>query len=213
MIDLAAKHDITVFCDEVYRLLEHSPEKDRLPAMCDAYPKGMSCVTMSKPWGACGVTIGWIACQDLALKERMTEVQYFGTACPSRASELQAIMILRASDEILGKNLQIIRHNIPLLHQFMERNADLFDWVPPTAGAIAALKFKGPLTTEELGAQLAEQGIGVKPAYCFSGEENVTEEVDYLRVGYGETTFPTALEMFEEFVKEHRASWLQQIGN
>jgi aspartate/methionine/tyrosine aminotransferase len=207
LIELAAKYNIILFCDEVYRLLEHKPEQDRLPAMADVYCKGLSCVTMSKPWGACGISIGWIACQDLALKERMTHVQYFGTACASRASELQAIMVLRASDRILDKNLKIIRHNVRLLREFMDRNKDLFAWVPPTAGAIAALKFLGPCTSDELGAALAEQGIGIKPAYCFLGDDNVTDQVDYFRVGYGESCFPAALAKFEEFVEERRETW------
>ena len=59
---------------------------------------------MSKPWGACGVTIGWLAFQDLSMKQALVDVQYFGTACPSRASELQAIMVLRASDRILASD-------------------------------------------------------------------------------------------------------------
>ena len=45
---------------------------------------------LSKPWGGCGITIGWLALQDLDLKQRLVDVQYFGTASPSRASELQA---------------------------------------------------------------------------------------------------------------------------
>ena len=63
--------------DEVYRLLEHDPT-DRLEAMCDAYPQGLSVVTLSKPWGGCGVTIGWIAFQDMSVKQRLVDVQYFG---------------------------------------------------------------------------------------------------------------------------------------
>jgi hypothetical protein len=27
--------------------------------MADAYHKGISLVTLSKPWGGCGITIGW----------------------------------------------------------------------------------------------------------------------------------------------------------
>ena len=45
---------------------------------------------MSKPWGGCGITIGWLALQDLEMKQQLVDVQYFGTACPARASELQA---------------------------------------------------------------------------------------------------------------------------
>merc|ERR1711904_537088 len=104
LIALAEKRGVYILSDEVYRLLEHN-EDDRLPAMCDVYSKGMSVVTMSKPWGACGVTIGWIATQDMELKQRLVDTQYFGPACPSRASEIQGIMILRASDAILEKNM------------------------------------------------------------------------------------------------------------
>ena len=47
LVALAARRGLVILSDEVYRLLEHDPA-DRLPAMCDAYAKGISCVTMSK---------------------------------------------------------------------------------------------------------------------------------------------------------------------
>eukprot|EP00961_Rhodomonas_salina_P259008 3499697-Rhodomonas_salina.7 len=36
----------------------------------DAYEQGLSVVTLSKPWGGCGVTIGWIAFQVCAVRAR-----------------------------------------------------------------------------------------------------------------------------------------------
>merc|ERR1740130_727296 len=128
----------------------------------------MSCVTLSKPWGACGVTIGWIALQDMELREKLVDVQYFGTACPSRASEIQAIMVLRSSDTILERNMRIILRNKSLLERFIADYSDLFEWVRPNAGAIAFVRFKGPLTSMELGDELAAVGISIKPAYCFA---------------------------------------------
>jgi aspartate/methionine/tyrosine aminotransferase len=204
LVEIADAHGIRILCDEVYRLLEHDP-LHRLPAMCDAYPQGISVVTMSKPWGAGGVAIGWLAFQDLNIKQQLVDVQYFGTACPSRASEIQAIMVLRASDAILEKNMAIIRRNVVLLEEFMARYSDLFEWVRPRAGAIAALKFKGPLTSEELGAQLAASGIAVKPAYCF--HDDVTTATDYFRVGFGEAAAPAALGALAAFVEENKHGW------
>lgn len=211
LVSIARAHNIRIMSDEVYRLLEHNP-RDRLPAMCDLYEQGISCVTMSKPWGGCGITIGWLAFQDLRVKQSIVDVQYFGTACPSRASEIQALMVLRASDTILEKNLCIIRHNLELLDGFMTRYSHLFEWVRPVAGAIAFLKFKGPLTSEQLGALLAEAGISIKPAYCFAGED-VHEGVDYFRVGFGEVKMNEALAALEEFVRKNEGDWVEEMSH
>jgi len=201
---LASSHGAYVLCDEVYRLLEHDPSY-RIPAMADFYERGISCVTLSKPWGACGVSIGWLATQDLDLIDKLSDAQYFGAACPSRASEIQAIMVLRSSEQILEKNMAIIRRNRALLVKFVSDYSDLFGWVPPRAGAIAAIKFKGPLTSTELGMELAREGISIKPAYCFT--ENITEANDYFRVGFGESIVPKAIDALRDFVNERKEGW------
>ncbi|KAL1523864.1 hypothetical protein AB1Y20_018783 [Prymnesium parvum] len=205
--DIAEEHNMYILSDEVYRLLEHDAA-DRLPAMADLYQKGISAVTLSKPWGACGVTIGWLAFADLSIKQRLVDVQYFGTACPSRASEIQAMMVLRSSGTILERNLIIIRHNLRLLELFMLRYSDLFEWVRPKAGAIAFVKFKGPLSSSEFGVQLAAAGIGVKPAYCFTS--SVTQDNDFFRIGYGEEQMPVALRAFAEFVERNQHTWISR---
>ncbi len=204
LIKIAAENNIHVMSDEVYRLLEHDP-KDRLPAMADFYANGLSACTLSKPWGGCGITIGWLVLQDMDLKQRIIDTQYFATACPSRASEIQAIMTLRASDIILDKNMKIIRHNMKLLDQFFDEYSVLFEWIRPKAGAVAYVKFKGPLSTDELGTLLAASGISIKPAYVFS-EEGANCD-DYFRVGYGEEKMPAALDALIAFVEEHKEEW------
>ena len=70
--------------------------------MADLYERGLSVGALSKPWGGCGITIGWIAFQDLGLRQRLVDVQYFGTASPSRASELQARARARARARAKG---------------------------------------------------------------------------------------------------------------
>ena len=206
LVALARQHSITILCDEVYRLLEHTAE-DRIPAMADAYENGISAVTMSKPWGGCGITIGWLACPNLEIVQKLIDVQYFGTACVSRASELQGRMVLLASDEILKQRIEIIRHNKRLLQRFIEVDyPEFFEWQRPNAGAIAFVKFKGPWTSEVLGHKLAQRSISMKPAYCFA--ETVTPDIEsYFRVGYGETKMPKALEALRAFVDDHKDEW------
>ncbi|MFT5707147.1 MAG: aspartate/methionine/tyrosine aminotransferase [Oceanospirillaceae bacterium] len=204
LIAIARKHNITILSDEAYRLLEHNKE-DRLPSMADLYENGISACTISKPWGGCGISIGWLAVQNFQLKQKLVDVQYFGTACPSRASEIQAIMTLRASDIILKRNLEIIEQNLQLLDQFMEQYSDLFDWVRPTASTVAFLEFKGPLSSEELGEQLAKEGISIKPTYCFT--DDVGDYKDYFRIGFGEKMMPARLDALIRFVEKYKGIW------
>ena len=203
--DIAERNGIYLLSDEAYRLLEHDAQ-DRLPAMADLYAKGLSACTLSKPWGGCGITIGWLALQDMKLRQKLIDTQYFGTACPGRSSEIQAIMTLRASDIILERRLNIIRRNLALLDSFFEDYGDLFEWVRPNAGAIAFVKFKGPLSSNELGDKLAESGISIKPAYVFTGDY-ITHQ-DYFRIGFGEELMPKALTALINFVEESKQAWV-----
>ncbi len=204
LVKIAEKNGVYILSDEVYRLLEHDV-RDRLPTMADLYDKGLSVVTTSKPWGGCGITVGWLAFQDMDLRQKLIDTMYFHTACPSRASEIQGIMTLRASDQILERNLKIIKYNITLLDQFIEKYSDLFEWVRPNAGAICYVKFKGPLSSDELGTELAKAGISIKPSYVFS-EESIYDS-DYFRVGFGEKIMPKALDALSQFVENHKEGW------
>jgi aspartate/methionine/tyrosine aminotransferase len=208
VIQICRQHDIVILCDEVYRLLEHEATGTRIPTIANAYESGISAVTMSKPWGGCGITIGWLACSNTKMIQRLVDVQYFGSACVSRASEIQARMVLGASDIILKDRISIIHKNKELLHDFIEnRYCQWFSWQQPNAGAIAFVKFKGPWTSAELGQQLANAGISIKPAYCFTDE--MTPDIEsYFRVGFGERKMPLALEKLAEFVETHQQSWL-----
>ena len=205
VIDICRQHSITILCDEVYRLLEHD-DNLRLQPMANVYERGISVVTMSKPWGGCGITIGWLACPNKDMIQRLIDAQYFGTACVSRASEIQARMVLSVSNIILKERREIILKNKALLKEFMEKYKDIFEWQEPNAGAITFVKFKGPHPADVLGICLAEVGISIKPAYCFADE--VTKELQqYFRVGFGEKKMPLALEALGKYVHAHQEIW------
>ena len=77
--------------------------------------------------------------------------------------------------------------------------------VRPNAGAIAFVKFKGPLSSDELGDELAKSGISIKPAYVFTGD--YTTHQDYFRIGFGEEVMPGALTALTNFVEENKQAW------
>ena len=207
IIDICREHGIIILCDEIYRLLEHE-DGLRLPAIANAYEKGISMVAMSKPWGGCGITIGWLACPDKEIVQRLVDVQYFGCVACSRASEIQARMVLKVSDLILRERMEVILYNKSQLIDFIENKySEWFEWKRPNSGAIAFVKCKLPgVSSEELGNQLAAIGISIKPAYVFSTSPCKGVEF-YFRIGFGERKMLLALEALEEFVKANEAGW------
>ena len=204
LIELARLNDLYLFSDEVYRLLEYDPAS-RLMAMADVYSKGLSLGTFSKPWGGCGVTIGWIATQDLELKQKLIDIQYFGTACPARSSEILALMILRSSDFLLKRNLGIIKNNILLIDSFTESYKEYFEWIKPSAGAVGFMKFKGPFSSKQLGEELAHASISIKPSYVFTNKSGLYDQ--YFRIGFGERIFPEVLNALSDFVDRNKHKW------
>ena len=78
IIEIARQNNITIFSDEVYRLLEYD-ENDRLPNMCDCYDGGISLGVMSKAFGLAGLRIGWIATKDTSLLKKLMSFKNYTT--------------------------------------------------------------------------------------------------------------------------------------
>lgn len=204
LIALGDKYDIHILSDEVYRLLELNPEQDRLPSSAELSHKAIALSTMSKPWGAGGMGIGWVACQDAVVKEKLLKAQHIFAVCFSRAGEIQAMMALRASDTIISKNIAIAKENLRLLDQYFADNDDLFEWVRPIAGGTGFVKFKGPMTSNALAQELKEQEILVFPSSIFDCGDDLKQ---YFRIGFSRRTMPAALKAFALFVDQRRAQW------
>ena len=166
--------------------------------------KAIALGTLSKPWGAGGTGIGWVVCQDREICDKLRKAQHIYAVCFSRAGEIQAMMAIRSRAEIITRNMQIIGHNLDLVDQYFAANADLFEWVRPKAGGTGFVKFKGPLTGNELAARLLERGILVFPPSIFDCEEKLGQ---YFRIGFSRTTMPAALQEFKLFIDEQRVVW------
>lgn len=194
LIDLCRKSNAYLFSDEVYRYMEID-EKDRLPAICDVYERGISLSVMSKAFGLAGLRIGWIATQDLELLNQVALYKHYTSICNSGLSEIATIMALRAKEKILSRNLQIMRSNLSLLDAFVQKHRSLFHWVRPKGGCIA---FPRLLTGEPIEAfcrrALEKKSVLLMPAEIFSFPSN------HFRIGFGRKNMPEALEKFDEFL-------------
>jgi aspartate/methionine/tyrosine aminotransferase len=196
IVELARKHNCIIFCDEVFRELEHSPAFV-IPAFADAYENGVSLGVMSKSYGLAGLRIGWIATHRQDILEQIAILKEYTTICSAAPSEFLAGVALRNRSVILKRNLEIVHTNIPLLTAFFDTYADLFTWYQPNAGPISFVRMNFEMDC----LAFANKVVQEKGVLLLPGE--VYDYKGYFRVGFARKNMPEALAKFEEFVQEN----------
>jgi aspartate/methionine/tyrosine aminotransferase len=201
LVELAEARAITLFSDEVYRLLEFDAET-RLPAGVDCGARVVSLGVMSKAFGLGGLRVGWIATHDASLLRRIAALKDYTTICGSAPSEVLALMALRARDRILQRNRAIIATNLLLLDRFFACHDRYFEWVRPRAGSVAFPRLRSTANGEidRFCAELVQaEGVLLLPGSQFSHTGN------HFRIGFGRRDMPQALERLERFALLHLA--------
>jgi aspartate/methionine/tyrosine aminotransferase len=193
VVEIARDAGATLFCDEVYRDLEHDPT-DRLPAACELYNRAICLGSMSKTYGLPGLRLGWVTSRDMALLRRIQDLKLYTTICNSAPSEFLTTLALRNSRHLLGRNLGVVQHNIPLLEAFLARRADHFQWIHPNAAPIGFPRVHGLGPVDELCERLVrETGVLLLPG-------TVYDQPEHVRMGYGRKNMPEALARLDAYL-------------
>jgi aspartate/methionine/tyrosine aminotransferase len=196
VLELAAKQGIYVFCDEVYRELEHDPAT-RLPAACDLYDRALSLGSMSKTYGLAGLRLGWLASRDAEILRKCTDLKYYTTICSSAPSEFLTDLALRHREKLLERNRGLLLRNLSLLSRFIDDRPNLFSWVRPNGSPIGFVKFKLDQDVHQFCETVVEQsGVLLLPG-------TVYDEPRHIRIGYGRRNMPEALAQFDAWVCAH----------
>ncbi|MFK4083404.1 aminotransferase class I/II-fold pyridoxal phosphate-dependent enzyme [Kribbella sp. NPDC020789] len=183
LVDLCTERGILLFSDEVYRGLELT--RDPLPQATDLSGTALSLNVMSKAYGLPGLRIGWIACRDRTILDRLERAKHYTTICNSAPSEVLALIALRARDQLLKRNREIIATNLPLFTEFFDRYPDLFEFTAPDGGCVTYPRYLGADGVEAMCEALVEQaGVLLLPASIYSSQLTETP-TDRFRVGLG----------------------------
>lgn len=197
LVRLADRHGCWLLSDEVYRGLERRDER-RLPQAADQSERGLSLNVLSKAYGLPGLRIGWIACRDRALLDRLERVKHYLSICNSAPSEVLATIALRAGDRILARNRGIVERNLPLLRAFFERRPDLFDWYEPDGGCVAYPRYLGAEGVEAFCRAVVEgPGVLLLPASIYASRL-VPTPADRFRIGYGRRDMAEGLQALQQ---------------
>lgn len=196
VLELAAQHGIYVFCDEVYRELEHDPGT-RLPAACDFYERAISLSSVSKTYGLPGLRLGWLACRDGAFLQKIVSFKHYTTICSSAPSEFLTALAFRHRQKFIDRNLQIVLRNLRQLSAFFAHHPELFEWTAPNASTIGFARLKSQQDVHAFCEQLVQQaGVLLLPGTVF-------DEPRYIRFGYGRRNMPEALTQLESWLRTH----------
>jgi aspartate/methionine/tyrosine aminotransferase len=200
LVELCDERGITLFSDEVYRGLEVGGSRP-LPQAADISPTALSLNVMSKAYGLSGLRIGWVACQDHEVLERLERRKHYSTICNAGPSELLATIVLQHADEVRARNQAIIAENLPLYREFfVERWGELFDWKRPQGGCVSFPRYLGSGSCEDFCHELlVQKGVCVLPPSIYSSEL-CEVPAEHFRVGVGHRDPGRALEVFDEFL-------------
>ncbi len=195
LIELCRAHGLWLFSDEVYRLIEHGPEK-RLPQVADAYERGISLNVMSKSYGLPGLRIGWLACPDRDFLGRAERYKHYLSICNSAPSEVLAEIALKASEPILDRNRGIAAANLTVLDSFFADHSDRFDWRRPDGSCVAFVRYRGSDGVESFTRRLVEEsGVLLLPVSIYRSELGPVP-ADHFRIGFGRAGFAAGLDAF-----------------
>ncbi len=194
IVEIARKHQLYLFSDEMYRFLEYDPAA-RLPAACELYERAISLFGMSKTFGMAGVRVGWVITRDKALYQRIAALKDYTTICGSAPSEILALIGLRARDTLITQHRTRIARNLRLLDAFFAEYDDRFAWIRPRAGTIGFPRLR--TQTDALTfcqAAVREANIMVLPStvYAYGNQ--------HWRIGFGRENLPEVLEQFRKFL-------------
>jgi aspartate/methionine/tyrosine aminotransferase len=201
LVELCEERGIRLFSDEVYRGLE-AEGRQPLPQAADRSPTALSMGVMSKAYGLPGLRIGWLACRDRAVLERLETRKHYTTICNAGPSELIATYALRRGEQITARNRALIARNLPVFDAFFAAHADLFAWERPQAGCVCFPRYRGADGVEAFCHDLVEQaGVVLLPASIYASELGDVP-ADRFRIGVGRADPEPALEALGAFLSQ-----------
>ncbi len=201
LVDICRERSIWLFSDEVYRLIERDPAL-RLPCAADVYERALSLNVLSKAYGLPGLRIGWIACQDTAVLQRMERFKHYLSICNSAPSEGLAVIALKASERILGRNRALAAHNLDVLDGFFAEFPALFEWTRPDGGFVGYPRYRGVEGVEKFATRLVEEaGVLLLPASIYHSALGPTP-TDHFRIGYGRANLQIGLTALRSHIQQ-----------
>jgi aspartate/methionine/tyrosine aminotransferase len=187
MVRLARQAGAWLYADEVYRGAELTGNET--PTFYGMYEKAIVCCGLSKAYALPGLRIGWLVGPQQAIADCWARRDYT-TIAPSVLSDHIASRALQPEmrAKILQRNRKMLRENLATLTEWVEKNRDVFGFIPPKAGGMAFLRYDLKINSTELATKLRkEKSTFIVAGDCFGMDHRlrigIGSENAYLRAG------------------------------
>ena len=178
---LAEHYNLPLLSDEIYRGLEYKAT-DRAPPAADLYENAISVAGLSKVYGLPGLRIGWLACKNKELLDRIWSFRDFTSICNGVLNEKVAEIALQNRELLRERGRKIAVKNFEILKQWVDDHSDVISWVPPKAAVLTMLMYHFDMDSETFCRGLIEEkSVFTAPGSCFETERQ-------FRVGFGYDT-------------------------
>ena len=199
LVELCRKHGIYILHDEIFNGLGETGAR-HLPFITDVYERGLSLNVLSKSFGLPGLRLGWIACQDRQVLEKMERMKHYLSICNSGPSERLAIIALKAKNKLLTRNNAIIDSNLPKWDAFFNNHKERFKWQRPDGSCMAFPRYLGSDGVENFTRNLVEKcGVLLLPSTIYRSELSATPP-DRFRLGFGRRGLDEGLAAMENYL-------------
>ncbi|MFC4946292.1 pyridoxal phosphate-dependent aminotransferase [Pseudonocardia sp. GCM10023141] len=168
--------------DETYREAAFGDDPTP-PSAAGLDPRVISVASLSKCHGAAGLRIGWAISRDRALVEQLVVGKFNTVLTCAGVSEQLALRVFERADTILSPRRKQLAAALRTTADWVERNAELVEWVRPDAGALCCVRLRPTAfpdsEVEPFYAALTAAGARVAQGAWFGDEARV------FRLGFG----------------------------
>ncbi len=179
---LAEQVGAWIYVDEIYRGAELDGEET--PSFYGYpgynYNKVVVNAGLSKAYGLPGLRIGWLVGPPDFIAKGWAYHDYT-TISTGILSQWIASCVLQPERrlKVLNRNREMLRENIKVLQEWVDKHKGLFRFIPPRAGAMAFIRYNMEINSRELATRLREEkSVFVMDGDCFGMDH-------YLRIGFG----------------------------
>ena len=197
IVNLAKIFNSWIYVDEVYRGAELIGEET--PSFWGLYDKIIVTCGLSKSYALPGLRIGWLVGPKQVIEKAWSYHDYTTIATGVLSNRIATIALQpEMRQRILTRNRRLLRENLKLLHKWVDKHDNLFNFIPPKAGGMAFLRYNIPINSTDFTTRLREEkSCFIVAGDCF-GMDN------YIRIGIGseKSYFLDGLALISEMIED-----------